>query len=304
MKSLMAPLVFLAFTTATNADPLARQFAAEIVRQSVKLPEAELEFSEWQQSVSGGYILRFEFDVDGDGAKEQFMASSFNAHKLVCEWTIHAGASGERLAKSVLLRPSGFWWNPASRETLSYFRFGAEGGKAILSQFSKIGLTTREVPAALDEVKTGLGREDSPRQDFQRIKPDVMVSLLADVIANPESGWRPLILDDAGHNYGLPNDRLLLTEDAPRVEALRNFTPSAALETLQKSDSESAQLPNKLPATNSLQIVLPPTSKASEAKFAPIPIEKPDSSTPWIIIVVLIVAAIGLLWLLSKNRKS
>ena len=303
MKSLMAPLVFLAFTTVANADPLARQFAAEIVRQSVKLPEVELEFSEWQQSVSGGYILRFAFDVDGDRTEEQFMASSFNADKLVCEWTVYAGASGEQLAKSVLLRPSGFWWNPASREILSYFRFGAEGGKAIFSQFSKIGLTTREEPAALNEVKTGLGREASPRQDFQRIKPDVMISLLADVVANVESGWRPLILDDTGHNYSLPNDRLLLTEDVPRVEALRNLTPSAALETLQKSDSESEQLPNKLPATSSLQIVLPPTSKAPEAKPAPMPIDKPGSSTPWSMIVVLIVAAIGLLWFLLKKAK-
>ena len=31
--------------------------------------------------------------------------------------------------------------------------------------------------------------------------------------------------------------------------------------------------------------------------------DKPDSSTPWSIIVVLIVAAIGLLWLLLKGRK-
>lgn len=44
--------------------------------------------------------------------------------------------------------------------------------------------------------------------------------------------------------------------------------------------------------------------KAAEAKPAPTtPSEEPTSSTPWSVIVVLIVAAGGLLWLLLKNRK-
>ena len=99
MKLSMAALAILAFASAANADPLARQYAAEILRQSAKVPEAELEFSEWQQSVSGGYILRFAFDVDGDGAAEQFLASSFNADRLICEWTVYGGASGKLLSK-------------------------------------------------------------------------------------------------------------------------------------------------------------------------------------------------------------
>jgi hypothetical protein len=49
----------------------------------------------------------------------------------------------------------------------------------------------------------------------------------------------------------------------------------------------------------------PPTpKKAPEAKPSlTTPSEEPASSTPWSIIVVLIVAAIGLLWLLLKKRK-
>ncbi len=303
MKSLMAPLACLAFTTVAIADPLARQYAAEIVRQSIKVPDAEMEFSEWQQSVSGGYILRFVFDVDGDGVAERFLASSFNADKLVCEWTVYAGASGKLLGKGTSLRPDGFWWNPATREMLDYVRFGAEGGSAIFSQFGKSGLTTRNEPAALDEVSTGLGRVEAPRPGFQRIKPDVTISLLADVVANADSGWRPLILDDAGHNYSLPNGRLLLTEDAPRVESLRNFTPKAAFAALHKSEPQSDQSSNKPPTTSSLPIVKPPsTAKAPEAKPSTSS-EEPTSSTPWSVVAVLIVAASGLLWLLLKGRK-
>lgn len=43
--------------------------------------------------------------------------------------------------------------------------------------------------------------------------------------------------------------------------------------------------------------------KAPEAKPASTPSEEPASSTPWSISVVLVVAAIGLLWLLLKKRK-
>jgi hypothetical protein len=303
MKSLIAPLACLAFTTAVIADPLARQYAAEIVRQNVKVPDTELEFTEWQQSVPGGYVLRFAFDVDGDGSAERFLASSFNAEKLVCEWTVYAGASGKLLGKGTSLRPDGFWWNPTTHEMLDYVRFGAEGGSAIFSQFSTNGLTTRNESAALDEVSSGLGSKEAPRQGFQRIKPDVTISLLADVVADADSGWRPLILDDAGHNYSLPNGRLLLTEDAPRVESLRSFTPKAAFAALQKSEPQSEKSSNKPPTTGTLPIVKPaPPPNASEAKPVAAS-EAPTSSTPWSVIVVLIVAATGLLWLLVKKRR-
>jgi hypothetical protein len=48
------------------------------------------------------------------------------------------------------------------------------------------------------------------------------------------------------------------------------------------------------------------SGKSPESKSTPTtssPSEKPTSSTPWSIIVVLIVAALGLLWLVLKNRK-
>jgi hypothetical protein len=50
-------------------------------------------------------------------------------------------------------------------------------------------------------------------------------------------------------------------------------------------------------------VVQPPTPKEPETKPTSSPGEEPGSSTPWSIIVVLIVAATGLLWLLVKKRK-
>ena len=54
MKFWMSLMAIFAFFSVVKADPLAHQYAAEIVRQSVKVPETDLEFSEWQQSVPGG----------------------------------------------------------------------------------------------------------------------------------------------------------------------------------------------------------------------------------------------------------
>lgn len=64
-------------------------------------------------------------------------------------------------------------------------------------------------------------------------------------------------------------------------------------------ESKSSSAPKKI-----MPLINPQTSKkASEAKPTPLPSEELTSSTPWSIIVVLIVAATGLLWLLVKKRK-
>ena len=272
MKRLAIPFAFLAFTVATIAEPLAQKYAAEIVQQSINVADSDLEFSEWQQSVSGGYILRFDYDVDGDGAAEKFYASSFNADKLVCEWTAYAGSTGKLLGKGALLRPDGFWWNPSTSELMDYVRLGAEGGSAILTQCSKNGLKIRNEPVAFEEVSIGLERQKSPRQGFQMIKPKVFISLLADVVANPAVAWRPLILDDAGLNYSLPNGRLMLTEDAPRMEQLRKFTPTQALAILSKSKALSPNV-------------------------------EPKSTTLRNVIFSVIAILLGLLWFVFKKRK-
>jgi hypothetical protein len=69
--------------------------------------------------------------------------------------------------------------------------------------------------------------------------------------------------------------------------------------TPQQSATQQTE-PNEKPSV----IVQPPAPRTPEAKpTVPTPSEEPTSSTPWSIIIVLIVAAIGLLWLLVKKRK-
>jgi hypothetical protein len=99
---------------------------------------------------------------------------------------------------------------------------------------------------------------------------------------------------------GLRNNFPNLIEGAKRVIAtIRNTEKPAA-----PSSPQSDPFAQTTPAPKPPPVVQPPTPKAPEAKpTTSTPSEEPTSSTPWSIIVVLIVAAVGLLWLLLKGRK-
>ncbi|MBV6499543.1 MAG: hypothetical protein CJBNEKGG_02000 [Prosthecobacter sp.] len=96
----------------------------------------------------------------------------------------------------------------------------------------------------------------------------------------------------------------LHTSNAVRPEALGGQNESVAAPSDKiESPPESREAS---PASKTLPVVKPPATnnKAPEAKPTPTtPLEEPPSSTPRSIIVVLIVAALGLLWLVLKRRS-
>lgn len=300
MKSVFALLAFAAFGSSACADSLARQFAETIVRQNARVPDDELDLSEWRQSISGGYVLSFTFDVDADGNEEQFFASSLNADKLVCDWTVYDGKSGKALGIAKSLRPDGFWWSRSSSEVLDYARFGAEGGAAVLSRFDKDGVTTRNEIAPPNEVALGLERGSPPRAGFQRLEPQVKICLLADIssIANPS--WRPLVLDEQGSNYGLPNGRLLLTEDTTRKTELSKFTPNDALLAIEKSREQKEPKPrnfhepDETPSRRLLPMLKPDSKQTTPHGSTPAAL-----FWPWIAGTCLVMLAA---WVMFKNR--
>jgi hypothetical protein len=80
----------------------------------------------------------------------------------------------------------------------------------------------------------------------------------------------------------------------------REFAVKADL----KSPPRLLKKPDTAPIPKTQSIAQPPAlKKVPESKTAPTPSEEPASSTPWSIIVVLIAASTGLLWLLLKKRK-
>jgi len=83
-------------------------------------------------------------------------------------------------------------------------------------------------------------------------------------------------------------------ESLKKAAELRNRLTKLAEQSAQ--DQIPAKMEARSPSSKSV--------KVSETKpTAATPSEEPTSSTPWSVIAILIVAAIGLLWLLLKNRK-
>lgn len=106
--------------------------------------------------------------------------------------------------------------------------------------------------------------------------------------------------------FVVPKGRLPDVLKQAKREVWFDATGKMTVQTLQAGSSTKSTTTNLDSATASSQlppVVQPPTpTKAHDVK-PPILSEKPTSSTPWSIIVVLVVVAIGLLWLLLKKRK-
>ena len=109
-----------------------------------------------------------------------------------------------------------------------------------------------------------------------------------------------------------PDEEAIPDAELPTAEQLRSYEASfgklEALATkgaLPKSDpanhptsAQASAIPTTVPE------VQPAPKKTSEAKPTTSTLnEEPTSSTPWSVVAVVIVAAIGLLWLLVKKRK-
>ena len=95
---------------------------------------------------------------------------------------------------------------------------------------------------------------------------------------------------------------------APSIPVIAPLTPEKETSELEKSAAPTSLASNPTAqatsASKPLPMVQPGPHKApSTAPASSTPNEEPASSTPWSIIVVLIVAVTGLLWLLVKKRK-
>jgi hypothetical protein len=81
-----------------------------------------------------------------------------------------------------------------------------------------------------------------------------------------------------------------------RIEAAPN--PQAKLEELREQEPQNKIIFDLITTQNKSDAKAPETKPTLAT-----PSEAPTSSTPWSVVAVIIVAAIGLLWLLLKNRK-
>lgn len=103
--------------------------------------------------------------------------------------------------------------------------------------------------------------------------------------------------------HGTPEDAKMMQDLAKKRPFLAPSLERAF--NLQRYKNPDRSKPAQTtPELKPLQFFQPtPKTKAPEAKPTSTPNQEPTSSTPWSIVFVLIVAAIGLLWLLLKRRN-
>lgn len=100
-------------------------------------------------------------------------------------------------------------------------------------------------------------------------------------------------------------DNVLSGKHAKRDQMLRAENPNARNEELELLTDSKTDTSTASDQRTKQTVLAPPTAKKiNEAKSAaPTPSEEPKSSTPWSVVVVMIVAALGLLWLVLKRRS-
>ena len=124
-------------------------------------------------------------------------------------------------------------------------------------------------------------------------KPVLEMVSLAEYLKNQDAAWRAV---DTSGQFNLRNQQQR-PDEQERLKLVGQLTRSVAVGALLLTSAE-----DNASAPNPQQIVQPPApKKASDAKAVTTTNE--SASTPRLVWAVLIVAGIGLLWLLLKNRK-
>ena len=128
-------------------------------------------------------------------------------------------------------------------------------------------------------------KEEDPRDSETRTAVMMLAAEVREAIA-------PVI----GSNL---DDRQILTSEKYRSSLLAALNPSPKTTTGTAETQTTETTPTPKPP-----VVQPPAPKNVPTTLTTsTPSEAPTSSTPWSIIVILIMAATGLLWLLVKKRK-
>lgn len=258
----------------------------------------------WETNLNGGYLVRKSMDVTGDGQPELFVASTLQSTRHEQTWTVFDMAKDGtlRLYRTTLKHSSAWPILEGDKTHLVYVRppdkermRDSDDKPYPVSRFTFTFPEIKETLTYASESDAAKLRPTDPNQ-----LPKLQAILLADYLTKPNAKWADVTewkLD--------ANDCFFRVEDKERAAKNPAFTPQVALSKLGVVQSSSASSSEQSTGNQPPPVVQPsPTKKAPEAKpTASAPSEEPTSSTSWSIIVVLIVAAVGLLWLLLKRRS-
>ncbi len=212
------------------------------------LPEAEtIETDEWEFA-RGGYVLRVDLDITGDGLPEMFVTTSSGMYRGSPVWRVyHARREGgyEPFVLGRLEKVDGVVREP----TLSVDgRFGIylRKNKGVF----ELGQPWHDRFTAEEEERWGvnyvsfrgnqvqfateyLGEDwdgGSDKGELVQLEEMIQGVLIADLLRNPEAPWHPVRLSESAPNL---LGSFLDPQDQSRVEKMGMFHPALAWEWLR-----------------------------------------------------------------------
>lgn len=272
--------------------------------------------SRWDGTGNGGYLFRYRIDVTGDGRDELLVLTSLASFSNYGDWKVFdVPPTGElRPYEGIITLVSGpIWLAKTGSSTELYCEWAAEfdsdeGLKNRLVPESMIRHLVARIGFDYPKIKVAELRVTDDEASILKagstdVKPKLEVMLLADYLTNSKATWQvvPAWICNS-------NDYFQRPEDTARIHELNSFTPQVAMSLLDATQSDiqaspSPTLPTpqqvRTPKANSASV--PKTPEATPT--ASTPNDKPTLSTPWSIIVVLVVVALGLLLFLLKKAK-
>jgi hypothetical protein len=269
----------------------------------------------WETNGSGGYVMRHLLDVTGDGRPELLVSSSLTSSSNRSEWKVFDMSPTGQMRPyegTISLMSDAIWVTKAGNTTELRCEWppdfdSDEGVKNRLLPEGEVRHHVSRIEFAYPKIKeTKASVTDAEAMSLKagstEPKPKLEAMLLVDYLTNSGAAWQ--VVPEWRSNS---NGYFQRPEDAARINELGGFTPQVAMSLLGAAQGDVPLAPSAtLPTSQKVQTPKAKSSsapKTPEARPATTSTEEPASSTPWSFIVVLIVAATGLLWLLVKNRK-
>ena len=194
-KAILLLLFAASFPLGATAVEPTEQFAKELV--------ARVDAEYWREisgdKPAGGYLLRFEFDVNADGRNEIFLASTLEGEEYEHAWTIYSPDAQQdysKIASDVVLSPiRGFYYktNGSQRELQTVYR-NPKFGLGVIDRYAVAASgSVTHTKQELTPEQIGQLDADNWKETFSignEVKPTVSKVLLAEYANSHSVQWR------------------------------------------------------------------------------------------------------------------
>lgn len=257
-------------------------------------------YSSQRNDPNGGYVFRFTLSFSPDEKALAFVGTDrFGGGKpAMLAWNIYMRSEDgewQKIAESKIINHERFYIDYDARTILQHWpdRFG-EGKSFSLLRIGKDGSYEEEYYSSED---TPVEKQEEMGVRGEPFHPQIEKIPIAAYLLDPTLEWRPL------SEHGMVAQSLD-PADAPLLASGKDLEWSQAVD-FAKTLIDNPSEPQRTHASSEPLPQPPAPGKPTEQKPAPTTTveESPPFSPRWPVVAVVVVAALGLLWLWLKKRK-